>query len=130
MQDRVNLTSMHEILNEKETSEITADLNSNCGSQTKWNICWYGENNTANPEFIQAKILFKNEVKIKIFSNKVWMPVDNTWNTKVPETERKHQKWKRETTEKQRTLGIINLWIHIKNTEYQNEINNDMFFSF
>lgn len=72
----------------KETSEITADLNSNYGSQTKWNICWYGENNTANPEFIQTKILFKNEVKIKIFSNKVWMPVDNTGNTKVPETER------------------------------------------
>ena len=114
MQDRVNLTSMHEILNEKETSEITADLNSNCGSQTKWNICWYGENNTANPEFIQAKILFKNEVKIKIFSNKVWMPVDNTGNTKVPESERKHQKWKQENTEKQRTLAIINLWMHIK----------------
>ena len=98
----------------KETSEITADLNSNYGSQAKWNICWYGENNTANPEFIQAKILFKNEVKIKIFSNKVWMPVDNTWNTKVPETERKHQKWKQENTEKQRTLAIINLWMHIK----------------
>ena len=42
MQDRVNLTSMHEILNEKETSEITADLNSNYGSQAKWNICCYG----------------------------------------------------------------------------------------
>lgn len=64
-------------LYEKETSEITADLNSSYGSQIKWYICWYGENNTASPEFIQAKILFKNEVKIKIFSNKVWMPVDN-----------------------------------------------------
>ena len=117
-------------LYEKEISEITADLNSSYGSQIKWNICWYGENNTASPEFVQAKILFKNEVKIKIFSNKVCMPVDNTGNTKVPETERKHQKWKQETTEKQRTLAIINLWIHITNTEYQNNINNDMFCSF
>jgi len=79
-------------LYEKETSEITADLNSSYASQIKWNICWYGENNTASPEFIQAKILFKNEVKIKIFSNKVWMPVDNTGNTKVPETERSESK--------------------------------------
>lgn len=58
------------VLYKRRNNEITADLNSNYGSQnTVEHLLVWGKQ-PANPESIQAKISFKNEVKIEILSNK------------------------------------------------------------
>lgn len=65
MQDRVNLTSMHEILNEKETSEITADLNSNYGSQNQVKHLLVWRKTILPIQNLSKQKYCSNEVKIK-----------------------------------------------------------------